>query len=146
MATSTSCSVVSGAVSWTRRLRTKSSFSRQLRQRLFAATNVLTKAFSSAGNSPPELRLGFRTLCSSSARPSPSGSLAIELRKSAPKTEAVFSLSSDEGGGEGRGEEHGLIGFPLSPLVPPGEREGKPKVHSPLNSTAVPTGRGSVRD
>ena len=37
---------------------------------------------------------------------------AIELRKSAFETEADFSLSSDEGGGEGRGEELGLLDFP----------------------------------
>jgi hypothetical protein len=51
---------------------------------------------------------------------------------------AVFSLSSDEGGGEGRGEELGFIGFPLSPLVPRGARERKRKVRSSLDSTAVP--------
>jgi len=41
--------------------------------------------------------------------------------------EAALSLSSDEGGGEGRGEELCLLGFPLSsilsPLVPRGERK-----------------------
>ena len=66
---------------------------------------------------------------------------AVELRKWASETEAVFSLSSDEGGGEGRGEELGFIGFPLSPslspLVPRGARECMRKVHSNLNSTAV---------
>ena len=54
---------------------------------------------------------------------------AVESRKSAPETQAVFSLSSDEGGGEGWGEELGFIGFPLSPalspLVPRGVRECK---------------------
>jgi hypothetical protein len=67
------------------------------------------------------------------ARPHP-GSTAIELRKLASETEAVFSLSYDEGGGEGRGEELGFIGFPLSPalspLVPRGARECMDKVHS----------------
>jgi hypothetical protein len=52
---------------------------------------------------------------------------AVELGKSTFETEAVFSLFSDEGGGEGRGEELGFIGFPLSPtlspLVPRGARE-----------------------
>ena len=33
------------------------------------------------------------------------------------EAEAVFSLSSDEGGGESRGEELGSIGFPLSPTL-----------------------------
>ena len=61
------------------------------------------------------------------------GATAIELGKSAFETEAVFSLSSDEGGGEGRGEELCFIGFPLSPLVPRGERECMCKVHSNLN-------------
>ena len=63
-----------------------------------------------------------------------SGRAAVELGKSAPETEAVFSLSSDEGGGEGRGEEFGFIGFPLAPLVPRGARECQRKVHSSLNS------------
>jgi hypothetical protein len=49
----------------------------------------------------------------------------------------VFSLSSDEGGGEGREEELGFIGFPLSPLVPREARESQRKVHSNLNSAAV---------
>jgi len=61
---------------------------------------------------------------------------AVELRKPAPETEAVFSLSSDEGGGEGRGEELGFIGFPLSPtlspLVPREARESQRKVHRAL--------------
>jgi hypothetical protein len=39
----------------------------------------------------------------------------MELRKLASETEAVFSLSSDEGGGE----ELGFIGFPLSPTLSP---------------------------
>ena len=51
------------------------------------------------------------------ARPHP-GPLAVELRKSASETEVVFSLSSDEGGGEGWGEELGFIGFPLSQPSP----------------------------
>jgi len=55
--------------------------------------------------------------------------------------QGVFSLSSDEGGGEGWGEELGFIGFPLtptlSPLVPRGARESMRKVRSKLNSTAV---------
>src|SRR6188474_460255 len=70
------------------------------------------------------------------------GSTAIELRKLASETEAVFSLSSDEGGGEGWGEELCFIGFPLSPtlspLVPRGARECMCKVHSSLNSRAMP--------
>ena len=65
---------------------------------------------------------------------------AIELRKSAPETEAV-SLSSDEGGGEGRGEELGFIGFPLSPLVPRGARECSAK-----SLTAVRPAPGSSRN
>jgi len=71
----------------------------------------------------------------------------IELRKSASETKAVFPLSSDEGGGEGRGEELGFNEFPvaptLSPLVPRGAREFKRNVHSSLISTAAPTNRGS---
>ena len=66
---------------------------------------------------------------------------AIGIRKSASEAEAVLSLSSDEGGGEGRGEELGFIGFPLtptlSPLVPRGARECMRKVRSKLNSTAL---------
>ena len=57
----------------------------------------------------------------------------VESRKPASETEAVSSLSSDEGGGEGRGEELGLSEFPLSQLVPRGARECKREVYSNLN-------------
>jgi hypothetical protein len=71
----------------------------------------------------------------------------IELRKSASETKAVFPLSSDEGGGEGRGEELGFNEFPVAPLLAPlvrrGAREFKRNVHSTLISTTAPTNRGS---
>ena len=54
---------------------------------------------------------------------------AIELGKLASETDAVFSLSSDEGGGEGRGEEFGFIGFPLSPHPLPARSSRGEGVH-----------------
>jgi len=54
--------------------------------------------------------------------------------------EAVLSLSSDQGGGEGRGDELVFIVFPLSPLVPRGAREFERKVLSILGTADATAG------
>jgi hypothetical protein len=53
------------------------------------------------------------------------GSVAVELRTSTCETEAAFSLFSDEGRGEGRGEEFGFIELPLTPTLPARSSRGE---------------------